>query len=400
MQSFLRARKTKIVKANGQPVLLKGVNLGGWLMMEGYIMHSLNFPERKFKEDFAGHLGQKTLKDFEKSFRDNFIREDDFKKISDFGFNCVRLPFNCRLIEKAPYRYSEEGVRYLDRAIRWAERYRIWIILDLHAACGCQNHDWHSDSFGKAELWTNKTYRQRTYALWEFLADRYKDKSWVAGYDLLNESVTANTKLLNEFYRTLIKTVRQVDKNHILFVEGNTWATDLDCLEDFDDDNLALSGHCYVPLDHTSNFIPHLFYPLKHQGQMWNKSYLKKLIFAHTKIAFKRQRPVFMGEFGTNYRHGLYGEGRWLKDILSCFAELGFHWTYWTFKAIKNGILPDGIFSYYENPPWVHRMGPLMGMATYHLHWPRHKKEMTASWSTENFRPNKEILSALRHALR
>ena len=34
-------------------------------------------------------------------------------------------------------------VTSLDKIINWGEKYKIWIILDLHAAVGCQNHDWH-----------------------------------------------------------------------------------------------------------------------------------------------------------------------------------------------------------------------------------------------------------------
>ena len=32
-----------------------------------------------------------------------------------------------------------------------------------------------------------------------------------------------------------------------------------------------------------------------------------------------------------------------------CFQEAGFHWTYWTYKAVKNHMFPDGIYSYFPN---------------------------------------------------
>jgi len=399
MAPFLKTQKTRIVTPNGKPIILKGVNLGGWLMMEGYILHSLNYPERKFKGEFAKALGAKALAEFEKAFRDHFIQENDIKTIAELGFNCVRVPFNHRLVEKIPYQYDKNGLAYLDKIVRWGEKYKIWIILDLHAAAGSQNHDWHSDSFGQAELWTKESFRRRTYALWEFLSDRYKDKPWVAGYDLLNEAVLDNTVLLNEFYTKLIKTIRKVDKNHILFVEGNRWATDLKCLDDFDDDNLVLSVHCYVPIDYTSNFVQFLSYPLKRYGISWNKTYLEKLIAEHTQSARQRGVPVFVGEFGANSRDGVYGEDKWLRDVLSCFKEMDFHWTYWTYKALKNSILPDGIFSFMENPPWVNRMGPRLGWDTYKYLWPARKKEIIRSWQTDQFCCQQKMLNVLRHAL-
>ncbi|HOW35577.1 MAG TPA: glycoside hydrolase family 5 protein [Candidatus Omnitrophota bacterium] len=398
MREFLRAQGTKIVISRNKPVILKGVNLGGWLMMEGYILHSPNIAAQVFKKNFAKRLGEKELRSFEKNFYDNFIREDDFKTIAAMNLNCVRLPFNCRLIEKSPYRYDSNGVSYLDRAIRWAEKHGIWIILDLHAAWGAQNGDWHSDSLGKADLWSRKDFRNRTLALWEFLADRYKEKQALAGYDLLNEAVTDDTKGLNAFYQSLVKRIRAVDKNHILFVEGNTWATDLDCLDEFSDDNLALSIHAYRPLDFTFNFVPHLSYPLKCQGSVWDKGGLRKYLSGYKKTSEKRNRPIFVGEFGVNNRDGLYNEERWVRDILACFKEFGFHWTYWTYKAVKNNIFPDGIFSYLDNPPWVNRQGPLTGWDTYAGCWCKEKKEMIKSWQTDSFHKNVPIVEVLRNA--
>ena len=200
MKHFLRRDKTRIAAKGGKPVILQGVNLGGWLMMEAYILYAPNFPEQRFKREFAAALGQKALRLFEKKYRENFIRERDIQNIARLGFNCMRVPFNGRLVEKAPYRYDRNGVRFLDRVIRWAGKCGIWVILDLHAAPGSQNHDWHGDSAGKAELWTKENCQDRTLALWEFLADRYKNEEYVAGYDLLNEAVLDDTELLNRFY--------------------------------------------------------------------------------------------------------------------------------------------------------------------------------------------------------
>lgn len=400
MKKFLRTEKTKIIGGGNKPVILKGVNLGGWLMMEGYILHAPNSPVQRFKKHFAQTLGASALRVFEKDFYDNFMREDDIAAIAKIGFNCIRVPFNYRLVEKNPYRYDPKGLYYLDRTIRWAQKYGIWVILDLHAAPGAQNHDWHSDSLGEADLWKRKDCQERTFALWEFLADRYKDNRSVAGYDLLNESVIDNARLLNSFYKYLIKRLRAIDKNHIFFVEGNQWAMDLECLDRFDDENLALSIHAYRPLDFTFNLIPHLSYPLEHQGQMWHKDKLYKILSAYEKISKKRQVPIFVGEFGVNDRQGRYGEDRWLKDMLACFKDFGFHWAYWTYKAVKNNVFPDGIFSYRDNPAWVNRQGPKTGWDTYTACWPKKRKEMVRSWQTSCFGKNTPIFEILKNAAR
>ena len=400
MKNFLRTNKTEIVSKGNKPVKLKGVNLGGWLMMEAYILHAPNFPEQKFKKEFSNALGKDALYSFEKKYRGSFIREWDVENISRLGFNCIRVPFNYRLIEKTPYRYDQQGVRFLDQVIRWAKKYKIWIILDLHAAQGAQNCDWHADSAGGAELWTKKRNQERALALWEFLADRYKDEESVAGYDLLNEAVLEDTGILNRFYKTLIKRIRSVDRNHILFIEGNKWATDVDCLEEYNDDNYALSIHNYEPFEFVFNFVPHLSYPLKPSQGGWNERVIRRNLSRYKKISQKRGVPVFVGEFGVNARRGLFGEDRWLADMLKCFNDFGFHWTYWTYKAVKGEVFPDGIYSYVNNPPWVNRAGPLRGWDTYKQYWSKRQKAMVQSWHTGRFQANEEVLRVLKNALR
>ncbi len=395
MKTFLKTHGTKIIRADGRPVILKGVNLGGWLMMEGYILHARNLAEQNFKKNFAKALGEKTLREFEEQFRNSFIEEKDIKTIAGWDFNCVRVPFNYRLIEKKPFRYAEEGVSYLDKIVNWCQKYNLWAILDLHAAAGAQNHDWHSDSLGKADLWNGDGFKERTYRLWEFLADRYKDHQSVAGYDLLNEAVIHDAQRLNNFYKNLIKRIRRVDKNHILFVEGNTWAVDLDCLERFEDDNYVLSVHAYQPLDFTFNLIPHLSYPSRYKNSLWNKEALKRSLRAYKRISELRLKPVFVGEFGVNSRNGNFGEDAWVKDMVSCFKDFGFSWAYWTYKAVKNSTLPDGVISYMDNPVWVNRQGPMTGWETYASCWPNRKREIIQSWRSRHFQVNTLILNAL-----
>jgi endoglucanase len=395
--TFLKTKKTAIVDAHDRPVLLHGVNFGGWLMMEAYFTHAPNLAEQLFKRNFEKALGAKALREFELKFRSTFITEEDFKNVARLGMNVIRLPFNCRLIETSPYQYSKEGLAYLKESIRLAKKHGLWVILDLHAAPGAQNHDWHSDSLGPAGLWTSKSHQHRTYAIWEFLSDHFKDESTVAGYDVLNEPVMDNVPLLNRFYKELIKKIRSIDRHHILFVEGNRWAQDIDCLENFEDDNLSLSIHFYIPLELTFNFIPGLSYPLKSKAGSWNRKAMYQFLSKYEKLAKKRQTPIFVGEYGVHSRDGFYHEDQWVKDVIHCFNQLGFHRTYWTYKAVKNHMFPDGIFSYYPNSPWVSRHGPKSGWDTWASLWPTKKKEIIASWETKAFNINLTIKKALSH---
>ncbi|MBF0569951.1 MAG: glycoside hydrolase family 5 protein [Candidatus Omnitrophica bacterium] len=392
---MLRVDRMHIVESTKR-VTLKGVNLGGWLMPEGYIMHAPNRGYRFFKENFIKSCGPAAFEELQQAFRDNFIREEDFAAIRRMGLNSIRLPFHYGLIEEAPFRYSKKGVGYLDRAIRWAGKNDLRVILDMHAAPGAQNHDWHSDSDGQALFWTKKTFQDRACALWRFLADRYKDEEAVAGYDLLNETVLPDVRPMVRWYQQAINAIREVDRNHIIFAEGNHWAQHIECLQELTDNNLALGIHFYEPPEFTFNFIPGLKYPLGSGKKCWDRTFMRKRLDSYHKIAERLGRPLWCGEFGVNFRFGEAQEDKWLKDVLTHFKALDIHWHYWTWKAMKNCIFPDGVLSYYPNDPWVNRSGPLTGWDTWHLHWKDKKKAMIASWRTAAFSENKNISKVLR----
>jgi aryl-phospho-beta-D-glucosidase BglC (GH1 family) len=393
---FLHVRGREIIDGRGRVVFLRGVNFGGWLMKEAYILHAPNFAEQKMKRSFIKSLGPRQWQDFDRGFKDNFISKRDLAEVGRLGLNCVRVPFHHGLIEKTPYRYDRQGVQYLDRILDWAEESRIYVILDLHAAAGSQNHDWHSDSLGRADFWRGPVRRKRACRLWEFLAGRYAAREYLAGYDLLNEAVVDDAGLLNEYYHDAIAAIRRHDPNHILFIEGNRWATDIECLDCFDDGNYVLSLHTYEPLDLTFNFVPSRKYPSGKKEERYGPDNLRAHLRPYLETARRRGVPLYVGEFGVNYRGDASGELRWLEDNLSLFKEHGLHWTYWTFKAVKNFMFPDGVFSYYPNPPWVNRPGPLSGWDTYCAHWPRHHEAMAESWRTESFECNRPVARLLK----
>ncbi|MFH1782276.1 MAG: glycosyl hydrolase family 5, partial [Candidatus Omnitrophota bacterium] len=65
----LRIKNGKIVDETGEPVHLKGINLGGWLMMEGYMLFGKNIPAQAFKQGMREAWGSEVLDSFLKEFR-------------------------------------------------------------------------------------------------------------------------------------------------------------------------------------------------------------------------------------------------------------------------------------------------------------------------------------------
>ena len=87
-----------------------------------------------------------------------------------------------------------------------------------------------------------------TILIWEELARRYKDETIIIGYDILNEPVTPTgygASDLRNFYDQIVPAIRAIDTNHILFIEGNYWATTFDELYPPFDNNMVYAFHKY-----------------------------------------------------------------------------------------------------------------------------------------------------------
>lgn len=391
--SMLSVKDTNIINSEDGKVFLHGVNLGGWLMMEGYLLHGRNIAEKTFKAEFEKRYGRKELENFARSYRNNFIKESDFKNISSLGFNCIRVPFNYKLLEE------KNGLEVLKNTVRLCEKYNIYCILDMHASPGCQNKYGHADSEGEIELWTSDKNQENFFYLWETLANEFKGESIVAGYDILNEPVIKTPdagKILRDFYAKAVKRIRKIDKNHIIFLEGNILAQVLEHIGEPFADNLSYSVHFYNPQEFVFNFHRGLRYPGNISGEYWDINTVKSKLEPYYNYSRKWNVPIFMGEFGVNSRcHGCYGELTWVKDMLECFKEFGFHWTYWTYKAVGNSVFPDGIYQYLANPFWVNRQGPVYGFENFYDLWEGHKKEIAESWKTEDFTKQEGLLNLL-----
>ncbi len=367
-------------------------------MMEGYILHGRNIAESCFKEKFAKVNGGKGLEEFEAAFRSNFITEKDFENISSWGFNTVRLPFNHKLIETPNKKFNTGGLAYLKKAFEWAEKNGIKIILDMHAAPGAQNCDWHGDCAGKALFWEDTALRKRAVELWEFLSDTFKGEEALLGYDILNEPVTSsrNEKIILSFYKDAIKKIKRIDNRHTIFIEGNSWAQNIDFLEDAVEENVSVSVHFYHPISYVFNFTPFLSFPGKIEGQWWDENEVRKELERYYEFSVRNKVSIFLGEFGINWRGRNFGETRWLEAVLKAVDEYGFGYSYWTYKAVANGVFPDGLFQSVPNGEFIKREGPLFGWENYIDQWKERKRGMIDFWKTENFTPNRNLIEVIK----
>jgi hypothetical protein len=248
-------------RATGDPVYLIGFGLGGWLLPEGYMwgIRTLDRPWQ-FEQAIEDLIGPSDAAEFWRSYHDNYVTEQDFRAMAAMGVNSVRPALLASQLmpkvqpESQPYIFSDEGFRFLDSVVTWGTRFGIGIIWDMHGAPGAQNAENISDSDGEARLWTEPdVYWPRLHALWRRIAERYAGNPYIIGYDLLNEPLLRRYEGIDEadlrtLYVELTETIREVDSNGIIFVEGDDWAQNFRMLEPIDwDPHLALAFHSYPP---------------------------------------------------------------------------------------------------------------------------------------------------------
>ena len=221
---------------------------------------------------------------------------------------------------------------------------------------------------------------------------------WNGGSRAAERTAVSGKKLLilKDFYRTAIKAIKAIDKNHAIFVEGNTWAQDIEFLKDILEDNIVISIHAYQPLEYTFQFVRSQRYPGLICGERWDRKKICRYLDRYYAFSKKHSVEIFVGEFGINYRGNCYGEVDYLSDLLSTFDQYGFDWTYWTYKAVANNVFPDGVYQYRDNPAWICREGPVSGWENYYQLWERNKRAIVQSWKTEQYTLNKDIAKALK----
>ena len=331
---FLTTDGQKIVNQKGEQVILKGVNLGSWLIWEDWLTpyerstddetvnkETAHFDVAEVLEDRFGRDGAYELMN---TYMDNWITEYDLDEIKNMGFNCVRVPFWYR-----NFYYDDNGTKILDENGEWdfsrldwvvsecAER-RLYVILDMHGAVGYQSDAPHNGDGGNCGLYEDteqgERYRELTDELWTAIASRFEGNPAVAMYDLLNEPMCdvdageIERRINNEFiYTRLYDTVRAVDEDHIITMEAIWTAIALPHAFMKGWDNVVYQVHFY----NNSNFIFNLF------------AFFTKIIFFDV--------PMMMGEF---YPHQ---KTTW-ENCFNTMDKLDYSWMLWTYKASGHGM--------------------------------------------------------------
>jgi endoglucanase len=349
--TWLRTAGPRVVTADGEPVALRGVGVGGWLNMENFIT---GYPgtESAHRAALRTALGQRRYDLFFDSLLTNFFGAGDAEFLASLGVNCVRIPVNYRHWEDdgRPGEIAERGFAHLDRAVDACAAAGLYTVIDLHAAPGAQNHHWHSDNpFHKPLFWQHRQFQDRAIAWWEAVAARYAGRPEVAGYNVLNEPADESGTALVAFYRRAVAAIRAVDPRHMVFLDGNRYSREFPGFgEPFE--NAVYAVHQYPE----PGFADGGPYPGESASGYVDAGVVEAEFLAMTEYPREHGVPVWVGEFGPVYGAGHERDAqrrRLLADQLAIYEAAGAGWSLWTYKDI--GV--QGLVTVAPDSPYLAR---------------------------------------------
>lgn len=337
--TLLHVSGTTIVNAFGQPVQLRGLNLGGWFVMEPWMCpaDSGGLPDTySIIQELDSRFGVATEQALIRAYQSYWITTTDLNNIAAAGFNCVRVPvwwgnfFSITNTTSSGWR--SDAFTMLDWVVTNCAARGIYVVIDMHGVVGGEST---SDDTGEQNLnayWNSSTDQSETAYMWAQIASHYSTNNAVAGYDLINEPDGApNTAAVWTAYNGLYNTIRAVDTNHILIMEGTfgswNWSM-LPAPSTYGWTNIAYSMHEYEyngdaaqveagSDGQVSDFENHVSWNVPDYVGEWND----------------------MGQGAAAYQYSI-----------NDYNNAGISWTMWAYKAAQ-GLIPDG-WGWYDPTYW------------------------------------------------
>lgn len=321
---------TKLYNRRGEEVRLRGINLGGWLIMEDWFCPVNNNKSGDLVtiETLTNRFGAEKTRELYDIYQDNWIVESDFKNIADMGFNCVRIPFwyrNFQSDDNGTWIKDENGEIDLSRlewAVEMCRKYGIYAILDLHGANGCQGYADHCGrrSSGLSDMHYHffdrnskgEWYREQAVELWKVIAKRFAYDPAVAMFDLLNEPMCNDPFLAArytytwDFYDKCYDAIRNIDSTRILCMIGSWAVSRLPDPKKYGWNGVVYQYHQYDKRlsDYTSRI-----------KAGWNMNY---------------NVPLYAGEFHPN------SDEVTLSQAIEAYDSSNMSWCLWTYKGYNS----------------------------------------------------------------
>src|SRR5690606_12330815 len=116
-QGFLRTDGQKIVDAQGNNVILRGLGLGGWMVQESYMLQTSGFagPQHESTSMITELIGDESTEAFFQAYLANGVTKRDIYSLKAWGFNSVRLPIHYNIYTPPVELEKEEELTWLEK---------------------------------------------------------------------------------------------------------------------------------------------------------------------------------------------------------------------------------------------------------------------------------------------
>ncbi len=357
---------------------LRGVNLGGWLVLEKWMTPSLFEGLNATDETtYCVELGKDAQTRLEQHWN-SFITREDFVWLAERGINAVRIPLGHwifgadypyhRIYGENRYPFATGGIEIIDKAFDWAEELGLHIVLDLHAAPGCQNGFDNGGIKDICEWHTQEDYLAHSVEVLGKLAQRYHHRPALHAIEVLNEPRwDVDTDLLKNYTTRAYHKIRefcQPENTAVVFHDGfRSFREYLGFLQQPEFENVVFDIHryqCFERKDIDSDIYEHIhkstgewkqeaddiIHELKHQTYVgeWSLGLDLKVVSLWAEGPFNHALEN-MDDFQMNVAYRGYASAQ-----LATFEKyLGwFFWSYktettpaWCFRdCVNNGWLP------------------------------------------------------------
>ncbi len=310
---FVHTDRAQLVDGQGHPLMLRGTNLGSWLVQEGYMFHFEHGPQsaREIETLTNELLGPEAAGKFWQTYRERYVTRDDIQFLKRAGFNSIRIPIHYKFFQS----YDAEGFKLLDRVIGWSREAGLYVVIDMHCAPGGQTGTNIDDSWGFPWIYDDAQAQQLAISTWKRIAAHYRDSETVLGYDLLNEPIPPFPALkkynsqLEPLYRRIVAGIREVDKNHVVIFGGAQWDT-----------NFAVFG---PPFDKNAMYNFHKYWMPPVQTQ----------IQEYVDFRDKYHVPLWMSESGEN-------KDEWITQFRELLDKNHIGWAFWPYKKMDATTSP------------------------------------------------------------
>jgi endoglucanase len=152
------------------------------------------------------------------------FREDDFRWISEWGFDFVRIPMSYRLwVEGNDFsRASERVLSWVDRVVELGKKHGIHVMLNFHRAPGYCVNPGLDEPF---DLWKEEAARDAFCSQWSIFARRYRGiPASALSFDLVNEPARVGPRMTRADHERVIRAavaaIGSVDPDRLIVADG------------------------------------------------------------------------------------------------------------------------------------------------------------------------------------